>query len=65
MLQKLLKIKYVVLAGGLLTAGFAWAGMYGARLLGDDLESVEKMDNNSYQHGSGRRSGHRTGFYHK
>ncbi|MGM9508441.1 hypothetical protein ACS5NO_11960 [Larkinella sp. GY13] len=63
-MKNLAKIKFLVLAGGLLLAGFAWAGMSGSRLLGDDLESVDKLDN--YKNGSGgRHSGRRSYFYHK
>ncbi|RCR70961.1 hypothetical protein [Larkinella punicea] len=63
-MKNLTKIKPLLLAGGLLLAGFAWAGMSGSRLLGDDLESVDKLDN--YKNGSGgRHSGRRSYFYHK
>ena len=63
-MKNLAKIKFLVLAGGLLLAGFAWAGMSGSRLVGDDLESVDKLDN--YKNGSGgRHSGRRSYFYHK
>ena len=63
-MKNLTKIKPLVLAGGLLLAGFAWAGMSGSRLLGDDLESVDKLD--TYKNGSGgRHSGRRSYFYHK
>ena len=63
-MKNLVKIKYIVLAGGLLLAGFTWAELSGSRLLGDDLESVDRLDN--YKQGSGgRHSGRRGYFYHK
>ncbi|MGA0555401.1 hypothetical protein ACO2Q8_02040 [Larkinella sp. VNQ87] len=58
------KAKFFALAGGLLLAGFVWTGMSGSRLLGDDLESVDKLEN--YKKGSGGRSyGRHNRFYHK
>ncbi|GAB3901029.1 hypothetical protein GCM10028803_24990 [Larkinella knui] len=64
MWQNLKKVKYVALAGGLLVAGYTWVEFSGSRLLGDDLESVDKLEN--YKQGSGgRHSGRRSYFYHK
>jgi hypothetical protein len=63
-MKNLTKIKFLTVAGGLLLAGFTWAGISGSRLLGDDLESVDKLD--AYKNGSGgRHSGRRSYFYHK
>ncbi|GAB3325321.1 hypothetical protein GCM10027299_23250 [Larkinella ripae] len=64
MWPKLKKAKYFALVGGLLLAGFGWAELSGLRLLGDDLESVDKLEN--YKQGSGGRHTSRRGyFYHK
>ncbi|MFC5408585.1 hypothetical protein ACFPMF_04655 [Larkinella bovis] len=64
MWEKISGIKYIVLAGGLLLAGFVWASMTGTRLLGDDLESVDKLE--TYKQGSGgRHYGRSSRFFHK
>ncbi|WP_019987924.1 hypothetical protein [Rudanella lutea] len=67
MLKNLSTIKVYVFLIALLLGGFAWAGLTGTWLIGDDLDSVEKRDDKQGFHrsvGRGYRGG-RSGFYHK